>query len=311
MGTVLLAAPHGFCAGVERAIRAVEVALERHGPPVYVRKQIVHNTFVISDLTRRGAVFVAELDEVPEGALVLFSAHGVSPQVRAEAANRGLRTIDATCPLVTKVHQEARKFVADGYDVLLIGHQGHEEIEGIAGEAPGRIHLVDPDDPDPGHERAPEKVAWLSQTTLAVDDAQVAVGRLRERYPNLLDPPSDDICYASQNRQNAVRAIAPQCDVLLVVGSANSSNSIRLVEVALAAGARAAYLVDSAADIDVTWLRGVATVGLTSGASAPEELLSEVVALLAEHGHAEVRTVSVAAETLTFSLPPELRTGRS
>jgi 4-hydroxy-3-methylbut-2-enyl diphosphate reductase len=311
MGTVLLAAPHGFCAGVERAIRAVEVALERHGPPVYVRKQIVHNTFVISDLTRRGAVFVAELDEVPEGALVLFSAHGVSPQVRAEAANRGLRTIDATCPLVTKVHQEARKFVADGYDVLLIGHQGHEEIEGIAGEAPGRIHLVDPDDPDPGHERAPEKVAWLSQTTLAVDDAQVAVGRLRERYPNLLDPPSDDICYASQNRQNAVRAIAPQCDVLLVVGSANSSNSIRLVEVALAAGARAAYLVDSAADIDVTWLRGVATVGLTSGASAPEELLSEVVALLAEHGHAEVRAVSVAAETLTFSLPPELRTGRS
>ena len=178
-------------------------------------------------------------------------------------------------------------------------------------EAPGRIHLVDPDNPDPGHELAPEKVAWLSQTTLAVDDAQVAVGRLRERYPNLLDPPSDDICYASQNRQNAVRAIAPQCDVLLVVGSANSSNSIRLVEVALAAGARAAYLVDSAADIDVEWLRGIATVGLTSGASAPEELLSEVVALLAEHGHAQVRTVSVAAETLTFSLPPELRTGRS
>jgi 4-hydroxy-3-methylbut-2-en-1-yl diphosphate reductase len=311
MGTVLLAAPHGFCAGVERAIRAVEVALERHGPPVYVRKQIVHNTFVISDLTRRGAVFVAELDEVPEGALVLFSAHGVSPQVRAEAANRGLRTIDATCPLVTKVHQEARKFVADGYDVLLIGHQDHEETEGVAGEARGRIHLVDPDGPGPGLELAPEKVAWLSQTTLAVDDAQVAVGRLRERYPNLLDPPSDDICYASQNRQNAVRAIAPQCDVLLVVGSANSSNSIRLVEVALAAGARAAYLVDSAADIDVTWLRGIATVGLSSGASAPEELLSEVVALLAEHGHAEVRAVSVAAETLTFSLPPELRTGRS
>jgi 4-hydroxy-3-methylbut-2-en-1-yl diphosphate reductase len=311
MGTVLLAAPHGFCAGVERAIRAVEVAIERYGPPVYVRKQIVHNSFVISDLTRRGAVFVAELDEVPDGALVLFSAHGVSPQVRAEAANRGLRTIDATCPLVTKVHQEARRFVADGYDVLLIGHQGHEETEGVAGEAPGRIHLVDPDNPDLGPELAPEKVAWLSQTTLAVSDAQVAVGRLRERYPNLLDPPSDDICYASQNRQNAVRAIAPECDVLLVVGSANSSNSIRLVEVALAAGARAAYLVDSAADIDVAWLRGIATVGLTSGASAPEELLSEAVALLAEHGHAEVRVVSVAAETLTFSLPPELRTGRS
>ncbi|GII55288.1 4-hydroxy-3-methylbut-2-enyl diphosphate reductase [Planotetraspora thailandica] len=307
MGRVLLAAPRGYCAGVERAVATVEEALRRHGPPVYVRKQIVHNTFVVGDLTRRGAVFVDELDEVPDGALVVFSAHGISPAVRDHAAERGLRTVDATCPLVTKVHKEAVRFAGAGHHILLIGHAEHEEVEGTAGEAPGRVHVVDPARPDDVELPEGAEVGWLSQTTLSVDETMAAVARLRERFPGLVDPPSDDICYASQNRQEAVAAVAPRCELVIVVGSANSSNSRRLVEVALAAGARAAHLVDRAGDADERWLDGVETVGVSSGASVPEILVGELLAWLAGHGYAETATVTLAEETLTFSLPPELR----
>jgi 4-hydroxy-3-methylbut-2-en-1-yl diphosphate reductase len=305
---VLLAKPRGYCAGVDRAVQTVEKALERYGAPVYVRKQIVHNTHVVRDLEQRGAIFVDEAAEVPEGSVVVFSAHGVAPQVRDEAAQRGLRTIDATCPLVTKVHSEARRFASQGYDILLIGHAGHEEVVGTTGEAPGRIHLVDgPEDsvnveiPDSG------KVAWLSQTTLSVDETNETVAALRERFPQLLDPPSDDICYATQNRQAAVKQIAAESDVIIVVGSGNSSNSVRLVEVALDAGAPAAYLVDDAAAVEQAWLDEARTVGVTSGASVPENLVSGVLDRLAESGFSDVTEVEAVPERMVFALPHELR----
>jgi 4-hydroxy-3-methylbut-2-enyl diphosphate reductase len=312
MGRVLLAAPRGYCAGVERAIVTVEQALRQHGPPVYVRKQIVHNTFVVADLTRRGAVFVDELAEVPTGSLVILSAHGVAPSVHAEAAERRLRVIDAVCPLVTKVHREAQKLAADGYEIALIGHAGHEETVGTVGQAPGRVHLIDPEDLSDGGFVPNEngKVAWLSQTTLAVNDVTAAVERLRHRFPDLAGPPSDDICYASQNRQEAVIAIAADCDLVLVVGSANSSNSLRLVDVALAHGAPAAYLVDDASQIDRSWFAKVATVGVTSGASVPETLVQQVLEWLSGNGFAEVSLITTREEHLTFALPPEVRDRR-
>ena len=305
---VLLAKPRGYCAGVDRAVQTVEKALERFGAPVYVRKQIVHNTHVVRALEQRGAIFVDEAGEVPEGSVVVFSAHGVAPQVRQEAAERGLRTIDATCPLVTKVHSEARRFANQGYDILLIGHAGHEEVVGTTGEAPGRIHLVDgPEDSGNVDIRDPGKVAWLSQTTLSVDETNETVAALRERFPQLLDPPSDDICYATQNRQAAVKQIAAESDVIIVVGSRNSSNSVRLVEVALDAGAPAAYLVDDASAVDQAWLEGALTVGVTSGASVPEDLVSGVLDRLAESGFGDVTEVEVVPERMFFALPHELR----
>jgi 4-hydroxy-3-methylbut-2-enyl diphosphate reductase len=311
-GRVLLADPRGYCAGVDRAVVAVEKALELHGAPVYVRKQIVHNKHVVATLERRGAVFVDETDEVPEGAVVVFSAHGVSPAVHEEAARRRLQTIDATCPLVSKVHSEAKRFAKDDYDILLIGHRGHEEVEGTAGEAPDRIQLVDSaDDVASVQVRDPERVVWLSQTTLSVDETLATVDRLRERFPALSSPPSDDICYATQNRQQAVKQMAADCDLVIVVGSTNSSNSVRLVEVALEAGARDAHLVDFAEEIDPTWLEGVATVGVTSGASVPEVLVSGVLDWLAERGYADVETVKAAEERLVFALPQELRKRRA
>ena len=309
---VLLAKPRGYCAGVDRAVQAVEVALELYGAPVYVRKQIVHNTHVVAALEARGAVFVEEAGEVPEGAVVVFSAHGVAPGVRAEARERGLRTIDATCPLVTKVHNEARRFAAQGYEILLIGHGGHEEVVGTTGEAPGHIHLVDgPEQGAAARVRDPAKVAWLSQTTLSVDETQQTVAALRERFPLLLDPPSDDICYATQNRQAAVKAIAAGADLVLVVGSPNSSNSVRLVEVARDAGAAAAYLVEDAAALRPPWLDGVRTVGLTSGASVPEDLVAGMLAALADHGFTQVEEVEAVPERMQFALPHELRRDRA
>jgi len=305
---VLLAAPRGYCAGVDRAVVAVEKALEHYGPPVYVRKQIVHNKHVVETLERRGAIFVDETDEVPEGALVIFSAHGVAPVVHEQAAARGLRTIDATCPLVTKVHKEATRFAGEDYDILLIGHAGHEEVEGTAGEAPDHIQLVDgPDHVDDVTVRDPARVVWLSQTTLSVDETMETVSRLRARFPLLQAPPSDDICYATQNRQVAVKKIAGDTELVIVVGSSNSSNSVRLVEVALEHGANAAHRVDNAGEIQERWLDGVSTVGLTSGASVPEILVREVLALLAERGYGDVEEVVTAEEDLLFSLPKELR----
>ncbi|HTS99395.1 MAG TPA: 4-hydroxy-3-methylbut-2-enyl diphosphate reductase [Streptosporangiaceae bacterium] len=305
---VLLAKPRGYCAGVDRAVQTVEKALERFGAPVYVRKQIVHNTHVVRTLEQRGAIFVEEAGEVPEGAVVVFSAHGVAPEVRDEAAKRGLRTIDATCPLVTKVHNEARRFAAQDYDILLIGHEGHEEVVGTTGEAPGRVHLVDgPDDCDSIEIRDPGKVAWLSQTTLSVDETNDTVAALRRRFPRLLDPPSDDICYATQNRQAAVKRIAAESDVVIVVGSRNSSNSVRLVEVAKDAGAAAAYLVDDASGVEQAWLDGAQTVGVTSGASVPEALVSGVLGRLAESGFGTVVEVEAVPERMVFALPHELR----
>lgn len=305
---MLLAAPRGYCAGVDRAVIAVEKALEHYGPPVYVRKEIVHNKFVVETLSERGAVFVEETDEVPEGARVVFSAHGVSPAVHAAAAARSLQTIDATCPLVTKVHKEAVRFASDDFDILLIGHDGHEEVEGTAGEAPEHIQVVNsPDAVDDVTVRDPEKVVWLSQTTLSVDETMETVRRLRERFPSLQDPPSDDICYATQNRQVAVKKLAPECDVVVVVGSANSSNSVRLVEVALDAGARTSYRIDRAAELDPAWFEGASTVGVTSGASVPEILVRDVLESLASMGFADVEEVRTATEDLMFSLPRELR----
>jgi 4-hydroxy-3-methylbut-2-enyl diphosphate reductase len=305
---VLLAKPRGYCAGVDRAVQTVEKALERYGAPVYVRKQIVHNTHVVRTLEERGAIFVEETEGVPEGSVVVFSAHGVSPEVREEAKDRRLRTIDATCPLVTKVHNEARRFAAQDYDILLIGHEGHEEVVGTTGEAPTRIHLVDgAEGSDSVEIRDPAKVAWLSQTTLSVDETVETVAALRKRFPLLLDPPSDDICYATQNRQAAVKQIAAASDVMIVVGSLNSSNSVRLVEVARDAGARAAYLVDDASGVDPAWLDGVTTVGVTSGASVPEELVTGVLRQLAKSGFSDVEEVEAVQERMVFGLPRELR----
>ena len=305
---VLLAKPRGYCAGVDRAVQAVELALDRFGPPVYVRKQIVHNTHVVSDLEKRGAIFVTETDDVPEGAVVVFSAHGIAPEVRKAAERRGLRAIDATCPLVTKVHNEARRFAAQDYDILLIGHEGHEEVVGTTGEAPSRVRLVDgPDGAAKIQVRDPSKVVWLSQTTLSVDETVQTVSALRERFPGMVDPPSDDICYATQNRQAAVKVIARDADVVIVVGSPNSSNSVRLVEVAKDSGADAAYLVDDAGEIDEGWLDGVSTVGVTSGASVPEELVTGVLDRLAVLGFGEVEEVEAVRERMAFALPRELR----
>jgi 4-hydroxy-3-methylbut-2-en-1-yl diphosphate reductase len=309
---VLVAKPRGYCAGVDRAVEAVERALEQHGAPVYVRKQIVHNVHVVETLTERGAIFVDDTDDVPRGAIVVFSAHGVSPAVREQARERELRTIDATCPLVTKVHQEAKRFAREGYDILLVGHEGHEEVEGTSGEAPEHIQLVQTAaDAANVTVRDPEKVVWLSQTTLSVDETMETVNALRGHVPGLQNPPSDDICYATQNRQTAVKAMAPQCDLVLVVGSVNSSNSVRLVEVALQSGAGAAYLIDYARQIDDAWLDGVATIGVTSGASVPEVLVRGVLEHLAEHGFPEAEELTTAEETLTFALPRELRPARA
>ncbi len=305
---VLLAKPRGYCGGVDRAVITVEKALELYGAPVYVRKQIVHNKHVVETLEKRGAIFVDETSEVPEGAMVVFSAHGVSPAVHAEAQARNLTTIDATCPLVTKVHKEAKRFADDGYQILLIGHEGHEEVEGTAGEAPEATQLVDGvAGADAVNVVDESKVVWLSQTTLSVDETMETVDRLRQRFPNLEAPPSDDICYATQNRQVAVKQLAPDCELVLVVGSTNSSNSVRLVEVAKEAGADDARLIDYAHQIEDSWLDGVTTVGLTSGASVPEILVAEVLDRLARHGFDLVEEVTTADERLTFSLPQQIK----
>lgn len=305
---VLLAAPRGYCAGVDRAVVTVEKALDLYGAPVYVRKQIVHNKHVVETLEERGAIFVDEVAEVPEGATVVFSAHGVAPEVHRQAADRSLKTIDATCPLVTKVHSEAKRFASEGFDIILIGHDGHEEVVGTMGEAPESITLVE--DLDAAREievEDPDKLVWLSQTTLSVDETLETVDVLKERFPNLMSPPSDDICYATQNRQVAIKEVAQGSDVVIVVGSGNSSNSVRLVEVALEAGAGSAYRVDAASEIDPVWLENATTVGVTSGASVPEILVEEVLAYLAERGFGTVEEVQTAEETLVFALPPELR----
>ncbi|GAB2898434.1 4-hydroxy-3-methylbut-2-enyl diphosphate reductase [Neomicrococcus lactis] len=305
---VLLAAPRGYCAGVDRAVIAVEKALEHYGAPVYVRKQIVHNKHVVSTLEERGAIFVDETDEVPEGELLIFSAHGVSPAVVQSAEDRGLRTIDATCPLVTKVHREAVRFAKNDNEILLIGHEDHEEVEGTYGEAPESTTIVNnPAEARTVQVKNPDKLIWLSQTTLSVDETMEIVNILRERFPNLQDPPSDDICYATSNRQAAIKKIAPQADLVIVVGSANSSNSVRLVEVALEYGAKAAYRVDYAHQVDENWLAGVGTVGLTSGASVPEILVQDVTRLLADYGYGDVSEVVTAEEDILFSLPKEIR----
>ena len=305
---VLLAAPRGYCAGVDRAVITVEKALDLYGAPVYVRKQIVHNIHVVSSLEKKGAIFVDETDQVPEGSIVIFSAHGVSPQVHKEAADRNLKTIDATCPLVTKVHQEARRFAKDDLQILLIGHEGHEEVEGTAGEAPDHVKLVDGLDGARSVEIDPNKgVAWLSQTTLSVDETLDAVAILKERFPKLQDPPSDDICYATQNRQVAIKQIAPQADLVLVVGSKNSSNSVRLVEVALEYGAKAGYLIDYASQLEDNWFEGVETIGVSSGASVPEILVTDLLTELAARGYSDVETVTAMEEHLLFAIPPELR----
>lgn len=305
---VLLAAPRGYCAGVDRAVVAVEKALDRFGAPVYVRKQIVHNIHVVRELEARGAIFVEEVDEVPPGSHLVFSAHGVSPAVVNAAAERQLQAIDATCPLVTKVHREAVRFARDDFEILLIGHEGHEEVEGTAGHAPDRVTIVNsPDEADTVEVRDPSKVVWLSQTTLSVDEAMETVRRLRLRFPQLQDPPSDDICYATQNRQVAIKKVAQDADLVIVVGSANSSNSVRLVEVALEYGAKAAYRVDYIDEVKQEWLEGVETVGVTSGASVPEVLVEEVIAELAGAGYRDVEEVKTAEEDLLFSLPKELR----
>lgn len=305
---VIVAAPRGYCAGVDRAVTTVEKALETYGPPIYVRKQIVHNKHVVSTLEKRGAIFVDELDEVPADALVVFSAHGVSPAVREEAVRRELRTIDATCPLVTKVHREAKRFAAKDTDILLIGHAGHEEVEGTMGEAPDRTTLLEsPDDVDRLDLPTDKPLVWLSQTTLSVDETMETVTRLRQKFPLLVSPPTDDICYATQNRQQAVKQIAPHCDLMIVVGSRNSSNSMRLVEVALEAGAKRSERIDYPHEIRDEWLDGVSTIGLTSGASVPDELVQGALALLRERGFPKADEERLIEENLTFALPPELR----
>ena len=305
---VLLAAPRGYCAGVDRAVITVEKALDLYGAPVYVRKEIVHNKHVVSTLEARGAIFVSETDEVPEGALVIFSAHGVSPAVHAAAASRNLKTIDATCPLVTKVHHEVKRFASEDYDILLIGHHGHEEVEGTAGEAPDNVHVIDTADEIANITlREGKKLIWLSQTTLSVDETIKTVRALKEKFPEIVDPPSDDICYATQNRQTAIKEIAPNADLVLVVGSVNSSNSVRLVEVSLEYGAKAAYLIDYAAEVKEEWFEGVETIGVSSGASVPEILVKDLLKVLAERGYSDVETVTASEEHLLFAIPPELR----
>ncbi len=305
---VLLAAPRGYCAGVDRAVITVEKALALYGAPVYVRKQIVHNVHVVTSLEAKGAIFVDETDQIPEGQTVVFSAHGVSPMVHEEAAARNLKTIDATCPLVTKVHHEVRRFATEDSEILLIGHHGHEEVEGTAGEAPDRVRIVDGLEgartivPTPG-----KNLVWLSQTTLSVDETMETVAILKERFPDIQAPPSDDICYATQNRQEAIKVIAPQADLVIVVGSQNSSNSVRLAEVALEYGAKASHLIDYAEEIQDHWFDGVETIGVTSGASVPEILVKDVLATLAEDGYRDVQEVTAAEESLLFALPPELR----
>ena len=305
---VLLAAPRGYCAGVDRAVITVEKALALYGAPVYVRKQIVHNVHVVTSLEAKGAIFVDETDQIPEGQTVVFSAHGVSPMVHEEAAARNLKTIDATCPLVTKVHHEVRRFATEDSEILLIGHHGHEEVEGTAGEAPDKVRIVDGLEgartiqPTPG-----KNLIWLSQTTLSVDETMETVAILKERFPDIQAPPSDDICYATQNRQEAIKVIAPQADLVIVVGSQNSSNSVRLAEVALEYGAKASHLIDYAEEIQDHWFTDVETIGVTSGASVPEILVKDVLATLAEHGYRDVQEVTAAEESLLFALPPELR----
>jgi 4-hydroxy-3-methylbut-2-enyl diphosphate reductase len=305
---VLLAAPRGYCAGVDRAVIAVEKALDHYGAPVYVRKQIVHNKHVVESLERRGAIFVDEIDEAPEGCVMVFSAHGVSPAVVAAAEARNMNTIDATCPLVTKVHREVQRFEKEGYDILLIGHEGHEEVEGTIGEAPDVVQLIDGDQGvSSATVKDPNKVIWLSQTTLSVDETMETVNKLRTRFPLLQNPPSDDICYATQNRQVAIKKVGAESDLVIVVGSANSSNTVRLVEVALEAGAKAAYRIDDAGEIQDDWFEGVKTIGVTSGASVPESLVEEVLDYLAKKTFDDVRTVTTAEEDIQFSLPKELR----
>jgi 4-hydroxy-3-methylbut-2-enyl diphosphate reductase len=307
-GTVLLAAPRGYCAGVDRAVETVKQALTLYGAPIYVRKEIVHNKYVVEELREQGAIFVEELEEVPDGGTVVFSAHGVAPSVHHEAAERGLKAIDATCPLVSKVHSEARRFAHEGYNILLIGHEGHEEVIGTMGEAPASITLIDgPESADSIPLDPSGKTVWLSQTTLSVDETVLTVDRLRHRLPHLVSPPSDDICYATQNRQNAVKAIAEDSDVLIVVGSGNSSNSVRLLEVGLQAGARSGYRIDTAAELMSEWFVDAEVVGVTSGASVPEELVIGVLKWLREHGFGNIEEVAAAEESLVFSLPPELR----
>jgi len=305
---VLLAAPRGYCAGVDRAVIAVEKALEQYGAPVYVRKQIVHNVHVVSELEKQGAIFVDEVEEVPTGSHIVFSAHGVSPAVVQGAADRDLQAIDATCPLVTKVHREAIRFSKQNYRILLIGHEGHEEVEGTMGHAPDRMILIGtPEEADLVLVPEGEQLIWLSQTTLSVDETMETVRRLRARFPHLQDPPSDDICYATQNRQVAIKKIAPDSDLVIVVGSVNSSNSVRLVEVALEYGAKAAYLIDYASELKQEWFNDVATVSVTSGASVPEVLVEQVLADLRDAGFDSVEVVKTAEEDLQFSLPKELR----
>lgn len=305
---VLLAAPRGYCAGVDRAVVTVEKALQVHGAPIYVRKQIVHNKHVVETLEEKGVIFVEEISEVPEGSIVVFSAHGVSPLVHSQAAERNLKTIDATCPLVTKVHNEAKRFAKDDYQIVLIGHEGHEEVEGTMGEAPDNMVLVENPAEVANLELDPnKKIAWLSQTTLSVDETLETVYALKQKLPNLIDPPSDDICYATQNRQAAVKAIALRCDVLITVGSSNSSNSVRLVEVGLEAGAKKSYRVDGAKELDENWFEGAQVVGLTSGASVPEVLVEEVLRWLEQRGFSDVEEVHTTSESVTFALPPELR----
>ncbi len=305
---VLLAAPRGYCAGVDRAVIAVQKALELYGAPVYVRKQIVHNIHVVATLEAKGAIFVEEVDEVPEGATVVFSAHGVSPAVHEGAAKRNLKTIDATCPLVTKVHHEVKRFAKEDYDILLIGHEGHEEVDGTAGEAPDHVQLVDgPEGIKNATVRKDKKVIWLSQTTLSVDETLATVATLKEKFPMLENPPSDDICYATQNRQQAIKQIAPQADLVLIVGSTNSSNSVRLVEVSKEYGAKNAYLIDYASEVKDEWFDGVETVGVSSGASVPENLVNDLLEFLATRGYGDVQTITAIEESLTFALPQELR----
>src|SRR5512132_3538430 len=305
---LLLAAPRGYCAGVDRAVQTVEHALELHGAPVYVRKEIVHNKHVVEQLRERGAVFVEELDDaVPEGAVTVFSAHGVSPAVHAEADRRALSTIDATCPLVTKVHREALKFAADGYTIVLIGHDGHEEVEGTMGEAPDHIVLVETEaDVDALEVEDPEKLAYISQTTLSVDETRAIINRLRERFPAIVGPRTDDICYATTNRQAAVKQMAVQCDLVLVIGSRNSSNSNRLVEVAREHGSDS-YLIDSQEQVLEEWLEGTRVVGITSGASAPEELVERLVTFFRERGAEDVSELKTVDEDVRFMLPAEIR----
>ena len=306
---VLLAAPRGYCAGVDRAVIAVEKALETHGAPVNVRKEIVHNRHVVDRLTEQGVIFVEEAEEVPEGELLVFSAHGVSPAVKQSAAERNLETIDATCPLVTKVHREAVRFTTkDDYHILLIGHDGHEEVEGTFGHAPESTTIVNgPWEVDQIEVPDPDRLIWLSQTTLSVDEAMETVAKLRERFPNLQDPPSDDICYATSNRQAAIKKVAPQVDLVIVVGSANSSNSVRLKEVAEEYGAKRAERVDYANQVDEAWFEDAQTVGVTSGASVPEVLVQDVMRLLEEYGYGDVEEVVTAEEDIVFSLPKEVR----